>query len=147
MSIFVENNQTEIPVDIEWFQARSTAMLEILDYQHLGLNIRLTDNKEIQEFNKKFRDKDKPTDILSFPFYPDLKAGERLELSEFDEPELGDIIISLERVQQDANELGVTLQARLERLLAHGIAHLLGYDHKADSEHETMLKLESKLLD
>jgi probable rRNA maturation factor len=146
MTLFIENNQNKIPTDVQWLESRATEMLTILDYQHLGLNIRLTDNKEIQEFNKKFRDKDKPTDILSFPFYPDLKAGERLELSEFDEPELGDIVISLERVQTDADELGVTLKTRLERLLAHGIAHLLGYDHQTDLEHKVMLKLENQLM-
>jgi probable rRNA maturation factor len=104
------------------------------------------DNAEIQQLNRDFRKKDKPTDILSFPFYPDLAAGDRIILDDDDESELGDIAISVERVITDAKDLNVTFEARLKRLLAHGIAHLLGHDHETDDEYALMKPVEDNLL-
>lgn len=146
MPILIENLQNTAALDLHMIEQHIERMLEIAGYKELVVSIRLTDNKEIQTLNKQFRGKNAPTDILSFPFYPELRAGERLMLSEDDEPELGDIAISVERAQKDAQELGVPFEQHLTRLLAHGIAHLLGYDHETDGEYQQMAAFEKKLL-
>lgn len=146
MSIFIENAQADLDVDLKELRRWAQLMLERLDYAEFTLSIRLVTNNEIQQINCDFRDKDKPTDILSFPFYPDLIAGDRIVLQEGDEAELGDIAISVARVLADAKDLGVTFEQRLQRLLAHGIAHLLGHDHQTDTEYEFMKPVEDDLL-
>lgn len=79
------------------------------------VNLRLVNDQEMQELNFKFRRKNRPTDVLSFPM------GE--------EGILGDIAISYETAKRNANRYGVSYQAEMKRLLVHGVLHLLGYDH------------------
>ena len=145
MPIIVENLQDSIVIDTAMIEQRAQRMLDSLGYSNLLVGIRLTDDEELQQLNRDFRDKDHPTDILSFPFYPELKPGEHLELGPDDEPELGDIAISVARAKNDAKELGISFEDHIVRLLAHGIAHLLGHDHETDEEYEKMLELEKQL--
>lgn len=90
----------------------------------------LTDDDEIQALNKQWRGKDKPTDVLSFPGDP------------MDAPFLGDIAISLGVMQGDADARKLTLPQHLSHLLIHGLLHLLGHDHKDDTEAAEMESLE-----
>ena len=108
------------------------------------LSILLTDNRGIQSINKKWRKKDKPTDVLSFPL---LSVAELKALGPGAEWPLGDVIISLERAQAQAKEKGVRFDRELKWLLAHGILHLLGYDHEiSPQEARKMRRLERALL-
>jgi len=127
-------------------KADAQKVLDLLGYPDYDLGIWLTTNQTIRSYNKKFRYKDKPTDILSFPYYPDLKPGEKIIPHSDEEKNLGDLIISLEYVQNDAQEYGESLSERLRMLLVHGICHLLGYDHIKDDEYEVMRKKEASLL-
>lgn len=79
----------------------------------------LADDAEIHRINRKFRHVDRATDVLSFPAVPD----------EVEELELGEIMISVETARRQAREGGQALMERLVDLLAHGILHLLGFDH------------------
>ena len=79
------------------------------------INLRLMKDKEIRELNRKFRKKDKPTDVLAFPM------GE--------EGVLGDIAISTETAKRNARLFGVSYEREMKRLVVHGALHLLGYDH------------------
>ena len=90
----------------------------------------LTNNAEIQDLNRDWRGKDKPTDVLSFPADP------------MDEPFLGDIAVALGVTQDDAETRGIALDQRLSHLLIHGLLHLLGHDHKDDTEAAEMEALE-----
>ncbi len=82
----------------------------------------ITTNDEIATINKEFRNKEQPTDVLSFP------------LEEMEEiPLLGSIVISFDFVQQKADELGHTYMDELSLLYIHGLLHLLGYDHEVDN--------------
>ena len=86
----------------------------------------LTDDREIHELNQRFRNKDKPTDVLSFGY---------------DDPHvLGDIIISVERARAQAESRNVTLDSELELLAVHGALHLLGYDHAEPQQAKLMRK-------
>jgi len=83
---------------------------------------------------------------LSFPYHTDLKAGEKIKIKEPEDKNLGDIIISLEFAKKDAMELDRFLGTHLEILIAHGIAHLLGYDHQTEKDYKIMCKKERELL-
>ena len=90
----------------------------------------LTDNAEIQDLNRDWRGKDKPTDVLSFPADP------------MDKPFLGDIAIAIGVTQDDARTRDLSLDQHLSHLLIHGLLHLLGHDHKDDTEAAEMEALE-----
>lgn len=140
--------QTNIsPVyDSSALHADAQAVLDILGYGDYDLGILLTDNTSIQEYNRAYRHQDKPTDILSFPYHTDLKAGDPIIVNDPEDKNLGDIIISLEYVQKDAPEWEQTFEQRMRVLLVHGICHLRGYDHIEDEDYMVMHKEEDRLL-
>ncbi len=144
--IFVRNNQRLIKVDSKKIKLQAQDILDILDYADFDLGIMLVNDATMQEHNKRYRHKDKPTDILSFPMYPDLKAGDRIEAHHEDEKNLGDLIIAPAYVTRDAQRLRVTFEHRMRRLLVHGICHLLGYDHIEEEDYKIMFKKEMALL-
>ena len=100
--------------------------LEILGLSKVELSIALVSDAQIKRLNKLYRNKDKPTDVLSFPI------GEKVE----DWLILGDIVISVDTAKRQAKELGHSLEEELKRLLVHGLVHLLGYDHELGGEEE-----------
>jgi len=144
--IFIKHTQRKVKIDLKQIEKDAQKILDLLNYSDFDLGIWLTTNPSIRAYNKRYRDKDKPTDILSFPNHPELKAGERINVVTEDDKNVGDIIISLEYVKKDAEKLGVTFEQRMKRLLVHGICHLLGYDHIEDSDYEVMHKKEMALL-
>ncbi len=144
--LLIKNTQRTIHVDVTAMERDARKVLELLGYADYDLGIWLTTNKTIHRYNKEYRHKNKPTDILSFPYYPELVAGQKIKPYSDEEKNLGDIIISVEYVQKAAQELGVTLTARMRVLLVHGICHLLGYDHIKDEDYEVMRKKEAYLL-
>lgn len=94
----------------------------------------LTDDAELQQLNRDWRGKDKPTDVLSFP------------ADEMEAPFLGDIAISLGVASRDSRARNITLSDHLIHLLLHGYLHLLGYDHMSDDEAREMEGLEIRAL-
>jgi probable rRNA maturation factor len=145
--ITIKNSQRKIIVDIQQLKKNAQYMLNALGYPDFDLGIFLTTNKTIHRYNKQFRHKDKPTDILSFPFHPDIKPGEKIVAEWPEDKNLGDLIISLEYVQKEAIETwNTTLDERMKVLLAHGLAHLLNYDHITDADYAVMQRIEKKLL-
>ena len=105
------------------------------------LSILITDDKEIRRLNKKYRRKDKATDVLSF-------APAEAKGFVCHENILGDVVISAETAKRQAKEYGVSFAEEFARLLIHGILHLLGYDHENVSKRKAleMQELEDKLL-
>lgn len=144
--ILIKNKQKEISVDIEQLKKEALIILALLDYADFDLGILLTTDEYIHKMNKKFRYKDAPTDILSFPFYPDIKPDERIQAETEDEKNLGDIIIAPHYVQNTLSTWGHSFNERMRILLIHGICHLLGYDHIKDEDYEIMKKKEEFLL-
>ena len=90
------------------------------------VSVTFTDNEGIREKNKEFRGIDAPTDVLSFPMY-DMKNGDLP--ADGEECELGDIVLSLERAAEQANEFGHSFKREAAFLTVHSVLHLLGYDH------------------
>jgi len=144
--IALKNRVRAIKVNEKKLIADVQKILDHLKYHDFDLGILLTTNKTIHRYNKNFRHKDKPTDILSFMYHTHLKAGERIKVKTEDDKNVGDLIISLEYVQKDAKRYEQTFEHRLQVLLVHGICHLLGHDHEKDEEHVVMDAQEQKLL-
>ena len=120
MNIIDLENQTSLPVDID----RLEKIAQNLTIKEIELII--TDNESIQELNQEHREKDNPTDVLSFPM-----DAPFTEQSIFGMP-LGSIVISADLVEEKADELGHNIQDELSLLFIHGLLHLLGFDHETD---------------
>jgi probable rRNA maturation factor len=105
-------------------------MLRALKMEAAELSILLTDDAAIQRLNREHRNKDTPTDVLAFPLMdPDDESLNTLEGGA-----LGDVVISLDTALVQANQRGVELVDEVRALLAHGLLHLIGYDHQTDAE-------------
>jgi len=112
-------------------------VLEIVEQDQAELCLVLVGNAEIRKLNAKFRKKDYPTDVLSFP------AGDRLPEGV---PILGDVVISVEKAKAQSKERRRTLNEEIVTLLIHGIVHLLGYDHERSSKDARIMeRLEKKI--
>jgi probable rRNA maturation factor len=144
--ILIRNSQRKIFVDVKKLKRDAQTLLTALKYEDFDLGLWLTTNKTIQKYNAQYRHKDKPTDILSFPYHPQLKAGERIVAQTDEDKNVGDLIIAPEYVVQDAKNLGTTFEKRMQVLLVHGICHLLGYDHIKDADYKVMHRKELALL-
>ncbi|CAH6780603.1 endoribonuclease YbeY [Vibrio chagasii] len=101
------------------------------------LTIRIVDTEESHQLNHEYRGKDKPTNVLSFPF--EAPPGIELDL-------LGDLIICRQVVEKEAEEQNKPLLAHWAHMVVHGSLHLLGYDHIEDDEAEEMESLETEIM-
>lgn len=125
----------------------ASLMMKKLGYYDFDVSIILCDSEFIHELNRRYRGKDMPTDILSFPMFPDLVAGTKIVVEDGDCKDLGDLIIFLDRIKQDAFELQVPFLQYFKKILAHGLAHLLGYSHYSEEANLLMLPLEAELVE
>jgi probable rRNA maturation factor len=129
-----------------WFQNWLVALNPTLSpIQTYELGLRLTDNVEIQALNREYRDRDQSTDVLAFAALEvDTPASSALLATE--PLYLGDIVISIEMAHHQAAERNHPLETELAWLAAHGLLHLLGWDHPDESSLERMLAQQSQLL-
>ncbi len=120
------------------------AVLDEFDWPRpVEVNIKLTDNAEIQELNRQYRGKDKPTNVLSFPALDDISS----KLMPPDLPLiLGDIALAYETIEQEAIDQNKVFDHHVSHLVVHGLLHLIGYDHETDAEAEAMESLEIDIL-
>jgi probable rRNA maturation factor len=110
------------------------------------VSITFVNNERIWEINREYRDKDAPTDVISFAM-EELGEGE-IEMIGADIPRvLGDIIISIEKASEQAKEYGHSFLRELGFLTVHGFLHLLGYDHMTEDEEKEMFTLQKEILD
>jgi len=127
---------TELP-SIELFQRWTDSALTAITDQEFELTIRLVNNEESQQLNSQFRQKDNPTNVLSFPF--EVPDGIELNL-------LGDLVVCVPVVEQEAKEQNKKLFDHWAHMIIHGCLHLLGYDHINDIDADKMEALEIKIL-
>lgn len=114
---------------------------------NLYISVILTTRENIKEFNKKYRKLDKETDVLSFPMFqkeeiPEIIADEKTPIEDV----LGDIIISISKVKEQAIEYGHSFERELAYMLVHGFYHLMGYDHIKEEDKQEMRKKEEEML-
>ncbi|MBB6055310.1 MAG: rRNA maturation RNase YbeY [Gammaproteobacteria bacterium] len=127
---------TGLPSAVQFQQWLDTAVLPF--QQEAEVTIRLVDEAESNELNLTYRGKDKPTNVLSFPF----ECPPGVE----DFPLLGDLIICRQVVEKEAQEQQKTLESHWAHMVIHGSLHLLGYDHIEDEEAEEMETLEKEFM-
>lgn len=110
----------------------------------LYMSIILTTPDKIQEMNNEYRKINKTTDVLSFPMF---EKEELQNLSLITEEPLGDIVISIEKVKEQAEEYGHSFERELAYMVVHGFYHLMGYDHIELTDRIEMRKKEEEILD
>lgn len=144
MSVAISNNYgSRLPVSEEKVRYIAAKLLEEMGYAGYPLSILLTGDAEIRQLNRDYRKIDKATNVLSFPF----AEGIEEDLSSLGVQELGDVVISLDTAAKEAEDYNQRLVYRLTWLIAHGLLHLLGYDHERSPEDaELMLEQEEKLI-
>lgn len=142
--INITNNELKTSINQENLKKDAKKIMNLMDYDSYDLGILLTDNQTIQRFNREYRNKDEPTDILSFPYHP-LKPGEKIQVTDPEDKNIGDLIISLEYVKDFCQKENKIFHEYLRTLLCHGICHLLGYDHDTDETDAVMREKESWL--
>ncbi|MDR1627908.1 MAG: rRNA maturation RNase YbeY [Oscillospiraceae bacterium] len=146
--VIISDKQKEIkiPTGIRMLIRRCcNAVLKMEDFKGSAeVNVSLVDNNYIQNLNKQYREKDMPTDVLTFPMG---KNGEYDINPENGAKILGDIVISVEKVTEQSKLYGHTVQREMAYLIAHGMLHILGYDHEAGSfEKLRMREREEKVM-
>ena len=119
--------------------------------ENTEMSVTLMDNEHIHEINKKYRGVDKPTDVISFAIEeddPDEVPILLPEDEEFDIPKnIGDIMVSMDKVKEQAEYLGHSEDRELGFLVVHGFLHLNGYDHMKEEDEKEMFGLQREILD
>jgi len=112
------------------------------------LSLNICGDEQIQELNREYRDKDKVTDVLSFPVHDSLRPGEIDEMFLESLLNLGDVIICKSVARNQCAEFEVTYEQELIHLLVHGVLHVCGFDHEiSDEEEKIMVGHEEKLVE
>ena len=124
-----------------------TVLKEEKIIQDLEVYVTLTNNEQIHKVNLEQRKVDKATDVLSFPMFERDEIYLLKEDSKKEPDILGDIIISIEKVKEQAEEYGHSFERELAYLVTHGMLHLLGYDHMIEEEKKQMRKREEEILE
>ena len=140
--IYFNNSQDTYKVSYALKMLIRRAVCASLEYEGYAnaaeVSVTLTDNEGIRALNREFRGLDKPTDVLSFP----LVEYEENAAPAYDEEAmmLGDIVISLERAEEQAEEFGHSFEREVAFLTAHSMLHLLGYDHERSEDEDTDMR-------
>jgi len=126
--IDVVNRQRSQKITVATWVQRAADMLKAIGKSDSSATVAFVSDKKIRELNRRFRNIDKPTDVLSFP-------------SDCGEDDLGDIAISVETAARQAKQNGLTLEGEIAQLMLHGLLHLSGYDHETDNGEMNRLEL------
>lgn len=144
MNILINDEQDKISINEDIDKIIKSVVLECLNVENktgdYEVSITFVDDEEIQQLNNQYRNVDKSTDVLSFPIYEE----EELDLPYA--PLLGDIVISAETAQRQAEEYGHDLNREIAYLTAHSMFHLLGYDHMEEIEKKIMREKEKEVM-
>ncbi len=142
LKIYFENLQDKVEITYKLKMLIRLAVETTLDYEGYDnpfeVSVTFTDNEGIRQYNKKYRNIDRPTDVLSFPLL-DLDDRERC-LSDEHMNALGDIVISLEKAEEQACEYNHSFQRETAFLCVHSMLHLLGYDHELGEEDDMRMR-------
>jgi probable rRNA maturation factor len=136
--IHIESSSEGMPLALDLIERAARAALshEVVDGD---LTIVLSDDTQLRELNRAYLGVDEPTDVLSFPASEtDPETGARY---------LGDILISVPRADAQARRAGHPLEAEVQLLVAHGVLHLLGYDHAEPDEKSKMWRAQAEILE
>ncbi len=147
-------NSVEVTVEgIEppnWLNAAAEFCKKVLTELSIDgweVSLLFCDDSFMQKLNRQYRDKDEPTDVLSFAAYADSKEKGFSSPEDYDTITAGDIVISVDTLKRQAREFSVSEGNELKRLLIHGILHLTGMDHKTNDPKEKMLQKQEQIME
>lgn len=156
---FILEEEVKVPFDFDYAVLAEKVVNACLDYAKFPyeaeVNLTLTDNEGIHTINKEFRQIDRPTDVLSFPMLSYEVPGDFAFLDEEDcedfnpdtgEALLGDIVISVEKVLEQAESFGHSIEREYAFLITHSMLHLFGYDHMTEEEASVMEGKQKEIL-
>ena len=123
-------------IDARALKSALRKLLASVDERDAAISLTIVDDEAIRKLNREHRGKDKATDVLSFPLEPEAFSNERL---------LGDIVISIDTARRQAADYDAPLQREIERLMIHGLLHVLGHDHMEAEERRVMEAEERRL--
>lgn len=155
LNIFSENIYQDWEIDEKFFIEKAKSFFKFyiskieeksclsgFEYDTISFDILYCDSKKTHEINREYRQKDYPADIITFAIFADSE-----EKFIFDgEINLGEILIALDKVIEEAEKKGVTKEYELAFLISHGILHLLGFDHQTEEDYNFVIDLQNKAL-
>lgn len=157
LQIFLENIYPDYKIDdkkiyenilkiadfiFKYPQVAAECCLAGYKYETVSFDIVLMNNDEIHRINKEYRQKDSPTDVITFAIFADSPEEERYIID--GDVALGEIMVSLDKIETQAIENNVSFDDELNYIIAHGILHLLGYDHLSEPEYNFMVEIQNK---
>ena len=150
LMIYFSDEQNKIKLTNRFMLLIREAIVRTLEFEGVGgqneVSVTFTDNEGIHELNKQYRNIDRPTDVLSFPQIDFENDG--VDLTDESYKILGDIVISLERAEEQANEIGHSMEHEAAFLTVHSVLHLLGYDHETgDEDEKEMFARQKKIIE
>lgn len=147
--IYFMNDQDKLPVSYKLKMLTRRAVETVIEHEQYNnaceVSVTYTDNEKIHALNLQYREVDRPTDVLSFPMMD--FSGESDE-PVADEPvvSLGDIVISLEKAAEQAEEFGHSFEREVAFLTVHSMLHLLGYDHEMGEEEDRDMRARQRVI-
>lgn len=142
-NMIISVNEIEEPPWLSSFSILCEQILEIRGKNNWEVSVVLCDDSVIHQLNKQYRGKDTPTDVLSFA----QNEGEEIPGQEVQELfSAGDIVISLDTIQKNAQQCAISTKEELVRVFIHGLLHLEGFNHSTNSPQEPMLELQENIL-
>ncbi len=132
--IEVINRQRKRPIDCERWQVFATEASRALAVAADGVTVAFVSDRVMCELNRMWRGKRATTDVLSFP-------AAQAEFEKAEGLNLGDVVVSIEQAERQANEHGLSLENEIAQLILHGLLHLSGYDHETDNGEMNRLEL------
>jgi probable rRNA maturation factor len=139
MIIRIKNNQKKQKLAMPKLKAQLTKMLKKLNLPDAELSVLFVGDRAMRTLNRQYRGKDRTTDVLSFS----LQEG---RFGEVQPNMLGDIVIAAPVARHQADDAGLTLQQEMERLLVHGLLHLVGYDHERGAADARSMRMKEQSL-
>lgn len=141
INVLFDNRQDIMEITDDSFKAIEKAIESVIKAEELEedfeVSVSFVTNEEIKELNKEFRNVDSETDVLSFPMDDEEFEGVII---------LGDIVLSTQRIIEQANDFGHSLEREMAYLTVHSMLHLLGYDHMNGDEKEEMRSREKEIM-
>lgn len=158
INIFSENIFPSLEIDEKKYIDRAKKILKFylsviqdksclasFEYNVISFDFLYCDSVKTHEINREYRNKDYPADIITFAIFADTPDDERFI---FDgEINLGEVMIALDKVQEEASKKNVSFDYELSFLISHGILHLLGFDHQTEEDYNFIIELQNKALE
>ncbi|MBT3311895.1 MAG: rRNA maturation RNase YbeY [Desulfobacterales bacterium] len=136
MAILIDNRQNIQKIHLKKVQQKAQVILNALDNPDAELSILIVDDPQIEILNRKYLNREGPTNVIAFP----MLEGDFSQIS----PQLlGDVVVSIETAERERINSGLSLEERFTQLIIHGILHLFGYDHEEDENEAELMERKS----